>query len=55
MSRPFLSQCFFSLAPENFKNGKVFQAFKSVDERNIDHKPQLVNRAVNKGFTKRLS
>ena len=53
MSRPFLSQCFFSLAPENY--GKVFQAFKSVDERNIDHKPQLVNRAVNKGFTKRLS
>ena len=29
---------FFSLTPENVKNGKVFQVFKSLDEGNISPK-----------------
>ena len=33
--QPVLSQCFFSLTPENFKNRKVFLIFKGADERNI--------------------
>ena len=45
---PVLSQSFFFLNPENFKNPKVFQVFKGLDEKNIG--PNWVIRLETKGL-----